>query len=51
MLGAQWSGMVWPSSKEGLAGKNPETGVALDSLKEIGLASVRVPLDFVSALR
>lgn len=48
MLGGQWAGMVWPASSEGLAGKNPETGVNVDRLKEIGFASVRTPLDFVS---
>lgn len=47
MLGEQWSNMVWPGSSEGLKGKNPETGVDVSKLREIGSASVRVPIDFV----
>lgn len=47
MLAGKWSNMVWPGGTEGLNGKNPETGVDIASLREIGLASVRLPVDFV----
>jgi hypothetical protein len=47
MLGGQWSDMVWPSSAEGLAGKDPETGVATEKLKYVGVASVQVPENLV----
>ena len=39
--------MVWPSSEEGVKGKNPATGVEVETLKEIGLTSVTVPEEFV----
>jgi probable 2-oxoglutarate dehydrogenase E1 component DHKTD1 len=48
MLGGQWSPMVWPGSVEGLEMQNPQTGVDIRMLREIGMASVRVPVDFVS---
>ena len=39
--------MVWPGSKEGLAGKDPVTGVDIEVLRGIGKASVATPIDFV----
>lgn len=42
---AQWTGVVWPSSKDAQA--NPDTGVQEDVLKEVGKASVTVPEGFV----
>lgn len=46
MLGGQWSNLVWPASEAGLEGKKPKTGVDVEKLREIGQASVRVPVDF-----
>lgn len=45
MLEDQWSGMVWPASKE--ADSNPDTGVDNKTLEHIGRASVAVPDGFV----
>ncbi|KAF8314960.1 dehydrogenase E1 and transketolase domain-containing protein 1 [Clavulina sp. PMI_390] len=45
-LGGRWSSMVWPSSPDGLEGKDPSTGVDIAKLREIGTASVHVPIDF-----
>ena len=45
MLEDQWSGMVWPASKE--ADSNPDTGVDNKTLEHIGKASVAVPDGFV----
>ena len=43
----QWAQFVWPGSNEGLTGKNPETGVQIGTLRDVGMASVQVPPDFV----
>jgi len=48
MLGGQWSTMVWPGSAEGLESQKLQTGVDVGLLRDIGMASVRVPVDFVS---
>lgn len=48
MLGGQWATTVWPGSAEGLNAQNPQTGVDIGMLREIGMASVHVPVDFVS---
>ncbi|KAF8331280.1 dehydrogenase E1 and transketolase domain-containing protein 1 [Cantharellus anzutake] len=42
----RWASYTWPGSKEGLSGKNPETGVQLETLRSVGLASVQVPPGF-----
>lgn len=41
LLKNQWSGMVWPASKE--ANMFPDTGVAEDVLAKVGKASVTIP--------
>jgi hypothetical protein len=41
LLKSQWSGMVWPASKE--AQHSPDTGVATDVLGKVGKASVTLP--------
>lgn len=48
MLEDQWSGMVWPASKE--ANNDPDTGVDKKVLQDIGKASVTVPDGFVRQL-
>lgn len=50
MLGGQWSTMLWPGSAEGLESQNLQTGVDVELLRDIGMASVRVPVDFVSTV-
>lgn len=45
MLGGKWKDMVWPASKE--AQPNPETGLPVDRLSEVGKASVALPDTFV----
>ena len=44
-LEEQWSGMVWPTSKD--ANHDPVTGVDGFILQKVGRASVAVPEDFV----
>ncbi|KAH8110036.1 dehydrogenase E1 and transketolase domain-containing protein 1 [Phellopilus nigrolimitatus] len=44
VLKDKWSGMVLPNSTEAV--RDPETGAALDMLKEVGRASVQVPEGF-----
>ncbi len=44
---SNWAPFVWPGSNEGLASKIPETGVQIGALREVGMASVQVPPDFV----
>jgi len=41
LLKSQWTGMVWPASKE--AQHDPETGVSEDVLAKVGKASVTLP--------
>lgn len=48
MLEKQWSGLVWPASKEAV--RDPDTGVNEEALVRIGNASVNVPEGFVSLL-
>lgn len=49
LLKNQWSGMVWPASKE--ANMFPDTGVDEDTLVNVGKASVTLPVDgFVRAM-
>ncbi|KAI5114688.1 hypothetical protein M0805_005011, partial [Coniferiporia weirii] len=43
-LEGKWKGMVIPNSVEAV--RDPETGVALETLKEVGTASVQVPEGF-----
>lgn len=45
MLQDHWAGMVWPTSEDAI--RNPDTGVAVDVLKGVGTASVKVPDGFV----
>lgn len=45
MLTEQWTGLVWPASKE--AERDPVTGVDLETLRRIGNASVALPEGFV----
>lgn len=45
MLEGQWKGMVWPASAEAVY--DPVTGVDVNTLKDIGRASVKVPEGFV----
>lgn len=59
-LTGTWSGMVWPTRsasgasnrargfEEQRANVEPETGVALDVLRKVGIASVATPDGFVS---
>lgn len=46
MLGGKWKDMVWPASAE--AESDPETGLPVDRLVEIGKKSVELPAEFVS---
>lgn len=46
VLKDKWSGMVLPNSTEAV--RDPETGAALETLKEVGRASVQVPEGFVN---
>lgn len=46
LQGKKWKGMVLPASDD--ATHNPETGVPIDTLKEVARASVAVPEGFVS---
>lgn len=46
MLGGKWKDMVWPASAD--AQPNPETGLPVDRLVEVGKASVELPDTFVS---
>jgi hypothetical protein len=48
VLKDQWAGIVWPTSPNAL--HDPETGVDLDILKEVGKSSVAVTDDFVSQI-
>jgi hypothetical protein len=45
MLQEQWKGFVWPCSAE--ANRNPETGVDIETLKDVGKTSVKLPEGFV----
>jgi probable 2-oxoglutarate dehydrogenase E1 component DHKTD1 len=45
MLKDQWAEMVWPTNEHSI--RNPETGVLVDVLKEVGKASVKIPNAFV----
>ncbi|GMK58230.1 hypothetical protein CspeluHIS016_0502620 [Cutaneotrichosporon spelunceum] len=44
MLGGKWKDMVWPASAE--AKPDPETGLPIDRLVDIGKKSVELPADF-----
>lgn len=44
-LQGQWNGLVWPTSADAV--RDPETGVARDTLLRVGRASVTTPKDFV----
>ena len=44
-LEEQWTGMVWPTSKDAI--HDPVTGVDESILQKVGKASVAVPEDFV----
>ena len=44
-LEEQWTGMVWPTSKDAI--HDPATGVNESSLQKVGKASVAVPEGFV----
>lgn len=46
MLGGKWKDLVWPASAE--ANPDPETGLPVDRLVEIGKKSVELPETFVS---
>lgn len=48
MLGGKWKDIVWPASPEAQA--DPETGLPVERLVEIGKASVDLPSDFVSGV-
>jgi 2-oxoglutarate dehydrogenase complex dehydrogenase (E1) component-like enzyme len=48
MLEGQWASCVWPASPE--AHYVPETGVNIDTLKQVGHASVETPSGFVSLI-
>jgi probable 2-oxoglutarate dehydrogenase E1 component DHKTD1 len=49
MLEDQWTGMVWPASKQAI--RNPDTGIERQILIKVGKASVNVPEGFVSHLK
>lgn len=49
MLQGKWSQMVWPATSS--AEHQPATGVASETLKEVGKASVTLPDSFVRGLR
>jgi probable 2-oxoglutarate dehydrogenase E1 component DHKTD1 len=42
----KWTEMVWPTSTSAVS--NPDTGVAKETLIQVGKASVEVPTGFVS---
>jgi probable 2-oxoglutarate dehydrogenase E1 component DHKTD1 len=42
----KWTEMVWPTSSSAVS--NPDTGVAKETLIQVGKASVEVPAGFVS---
>jgi len=42
---SSWSSITWPTSSSALP--DPDTGVDLDTLRELGKASVKVPEGFV----
>lgn len=48
MLGGKWKDIVWPASAE--ANPDPETGLPVERLTQVGQASVTLPESFVSRL-
>ncbi|CAL1698812.1 unnamed protein product [Somion occarium] len=44
MLEKQWNGIVWPATPEAV--RNPDTGVDIQTLKDIGKASIYFPESF-----
>jgi probable 2-oxoglutarate dehydrogenase E1 component DHKTD1 len=45
MLTSRWSGLVWPADEAAI--RHPETGVEIETLRQIGRASVGLPAGFV----